>query len=531
MLSRRKFIVKGSQAMIATPIFSSSIPALASQLLAPGLITLQLPCGKLQGQRSSDTQRYLGIPFAQPPLGELRFRAPRPLADWQGVREATCFAKASLQPPRPAKLVPEDPGYAEDCLYLNVWAPNTPGPHPVYVWIHGGANAAGTTAQPIFDGESFARRGVVFVSIAYRLGVLGFVDVSSLLGDEYRGSGNNGLLDQVEALRWIQRNISAFGGDPQKVTIGGESAGGKNVISLMSMPLSKGLFHRAICQSGGGQTYADREVADDLANRVMSELESTGGKAQGLLNASTDALLAAQAAVIEKYPAKSPFRAVIDGVVLHDVPLKAIAQGMGKEIPLLLGSNKDEAAFYGPSKKADGKVTTADLANMQLKHFNSIFAKYSALYPDADAEALRYKAVTAESYGIPTVRLAEARAKTGSPVFCYRFDLAPENGPFKGLCVHTSELPLVFGNVHLPTAAATGPVEPAAHRMSSTMHGMWVEFISGKGELTAEGIAWPAYSMDLRKTMIFADQARVVEDPSSAERQLWKTWQPVASEV
>lgn len=516
--------------MIAPPLSSSTIPALPGPLRVPDPVTLQLHCGKLQGQRLPDTQRYLGIPFAQPPIGELRFKAPRPLTHWQGVRQATHFARASLQPPRPANFVPADPGYAQDCLYLNVWAPNAPGPHPVYVWIHGGANAAGTTAQPIFDGESFARRGVVFVSIAYRLGVLGFVDVSSLLGDEYRGSGNNGLLDQIEALRWIQRNISAFGGDPQRVTIGGESAGGKNVITLMSMPLANGLFHRAICQSGGGQTYADQDMADDLARRVLSELERIGGKAQGLLNASTDALLAAQATVIQKYPGKSPFRAVIDGVVLHDVPLKAVAHGIGKDIPLLLGSNKDEAAFYGPSNQAHGKVTTADLANMQLEHFYSIFAKYPSLFPEADAEALRYKALTAESYGIPTVRLAEARAKVGSPALCYRFDLAPENGPFKGLCVHTSELPLVFGNVHLPTAAATGPVEPTAHRMSSIMHGLWVDFISGKSELTAEGIAWPSYSLDSRKTMIFTDQADVMNDPHATERQLWTAWQPVVSE-
>lgn len=489
-------------------------------------VTLQLPCGKLQGIRFGGVQRFLGVPFAKPPVGELRFKAPQPLPDWAGVRPANRFACAAIQSPRPTALLPADPGYSEDCLYLNVWAPTAAGTYPVYVWIHGGANAAGTTAQPIFDGESFARRGVVFVSVAYRLGVLGFVDMSGLLGEAYQGSGNNGLRDQIEALKWVRRNIATFGGDPEKVTIGGESAGGKNVISLMAAPTANDLFQRAICQSGGGQTYADQAMAHDLATRVLAHLEGASGCPDTLLAASAESLLAAQAAVIKDYPAKSPFRAVIDGTVLEKAPLRAIADGVGKNIPLLLGSNKDEAAFYGPSLTGDGKAVPQDLANMSRAEFDHVLAQYHRLIPGVSAEALRFQALTAESYGIPTLRLAEARAKTGKPAYMYRFDLAPEQGAFRGLCVHTSELPLVFGNLRLPTAGAVGPVEPFAHWLSEVMHSLWVDFISAADVAWPNG-QWPAYELSDRRMMIFGKERRLESDANAFERRVWKHWQPV----
>lgn len=519
--------VASGQALATQPSTGVIMQSFASSTMTASPIKLRLPCGQIRGQHVNGVHRFLGIPFAQPPLGALRFKRPQPVADWEGVRDAFSFAKGAIQLPRPAELIPNDPGYSEDCLYLNVWAPEIPGPHPVYVWIHGGANAAGRTATPVFDGESFARRGIVFVSIAYRLGVLGFVDLSNLLGDQYLGSGNNGLLDQVEALKWVKRNISAFGGDPCRVTVGGESAGAKNVVSLMSMPCAQGLFQRAICQSGGGQTFADQTRANDLAKLILTNLPGGGNQASSLLTATTEALLAAQASVITLYPAKSPFRAVVDGIVLQQTPLTAIAGGASKEIPLLLGSNKDEAAFYGPSKDGDGKITTADLANMPLVCFDPILGAYRALFPADGAEELRYKALTAESYGIPTIRLAEARASTGFPAYCYRFELPAEEGDFKGMCVHTSELPLVFGNLQMPMAAEAGPVGPTAECMSGVMHGLWCDFIAAKEPLACNERPWQPYDKSTRRTMIFAAQAYLHEDPYADERNLWDHWDPV----
>ncbi len=493
-------------------------------------VTLQLPCGMLRGQRLGDVQRFLGVPFAEPPIGDFRFKAPQALADWTGIREANSFARAAIQSPRPPTLVPDDPGYSEDCLYLNVWAPIAPGPHPVYVWIHGGANMAGTTAQPVFDGTSFARRGVVFVSIAYRLGILGFVDVSGLLGEAYRGSGNNGLRDQIAALEWVKHNIAAVGGDPHRVTLGGESAGGKNVISLLTAPGAQGLFHRAICQSGGGQTYADQLMAEDLAQRVRIHLGGESARADALLEATPEQLLAAQASLVDSYPAKSPFRAVVDGVVLEQAPLASIANGAGRDIPLLLGWNKDEAGFYGASANGDGGVVQQELANMSMSEFDQILIRYPEMFPHLKAEALRFKALTAESYGVPTLRIAEARAMIGRPAYVYRFDLPPEQGAFRGLCVHTSELPLVFGNVQLPTAEAIGPVEPAAQRMSGIMHSLWIDFITAQPILSDAKTVWPVYELGARQVAILDKELRIKSDPDTGERMAWTTWQPVAAE-
>lgn len=525
MISRRDFVVHGGQALAAASMLTSLSPAWAfARDYKPVEVTA--PCGTLRGAKTVATQRFLGIPFAQPPVGELRFKAPLPVADWQGIREATTFARAAIQNPQNPKFTPQDPGSSEDCLYLNVWAPTTPGPHPVYVWVHGGANVAGTTATPIFDGQAFAEKGVVLVSVAYRLGALGFMDVSSVLGEQYRGSGNNGLRDVAQALRWVKRNIAAFGGDPSRVTLGGESAGAKNVISLLAMPAARGLFQRAICESGGGQTFAHQAAADDVARRVLANLKG-GSAAEVLLTAEPADLLAAQNAMIRDYPVRFPFRAVVDGVVLEEGPLIAIAKGAGKNVALLLGSNRDEAAYYGPSKTGDGQVVQADLANMPLALFESILPQYAALSPGADAEALRYKALTAESYGIPTLRLAEARAVTGAPAYCYRFELSPDSGPHKGLCVHGSELALVFGNVTDPTASGIGPAGMRGEQLGAVMHRAWVDFISGK-TLRAGDQAWPLYSLEQRRTLVFGEQVRVQSDPHPAERQLWEHWAAVS---
>lgn len=184
----------------------------------------------------------------------MRFKAPRALPPWRGNRDAFDFGSASLQACAALKT-------SEDCLYLNVWAPNRPGPHPVYVFIHGGGNLEGATATPVLDGENLARKGMVVVTIGYRVGALGFLELGALLGDAYAGSGNNGLRDQAMALAWVRNNIAAFGGDPDRITLGGQSAGAKDVMALIAMPETRGLFHRAICASGGGHTYAGLDMA------------------------------------------------------------------------------------------------------------------------------------------------------------------------------------------------------------------------------------------------------------------------------
>ncbi|WAH60663.1 carboxylesterase family protein [Pseudomonas silvicola] len=488
---------------------------------------VRTPSGSVRGTKLATSTRFLGVPFAKPPVGPLRFKAPQDVEPWPGVRDALAYASSPLQKPLgPKTLFPDALQYSEDALYLNIWAPSATGPHPVYVFIHGGGNIGGTSAMPIYDGEHFAANGIVFVSITYRVGVFGFLDVSKLLGDAYKGSGNNGLLDQIKALQWIKHNIAAFGGDPRNVTVGGQSAGAKNVIALMVAPQAKGLFHKAISESGGGHTFANQQTAHELADSVLKTLGATDP--QALLSSTGDALLAAQYSVVGQYPRKFPFRSVIDNVVLDSAPFDAVVKGRGADIPLLLGYCSDEMAFYGPSKNGDGAITAQDIGNMPLDQMQQLYTHYPQLYPGLDNERLRYKAVTAESYFIPTIRLAQARAKTGARSYLYNFNLAPDSGKFKDLVVHGSELPLTFDNLNDSTAPFIGPMGPTAQGLSKVMHQAWLTFIRHGKNVHAGGLDWPAYSLKERSTMVFDKEVRISHDLQAAECELWSKWTPVA---
>lgn len=523
MFSRRKLLSLSGQALCAMPLLDTPWALAAANAETAVLHTTS---GQLQGTQLPACKRYLGIPFAKPPVGVLRYRAPQDLEPWQGIRAAQAYASSPQQKPLgPKNLFPSDLGYSEDALYLNIWAPDTPGPHPVYVFIHGGGNIAGTSAMPIYDGDHYAAHGVVFVSITYRVGVFGFLDVSKLLGAQYRGSGNNGLLDQIKALQWLQHNIAAFGGDPRNVTLGGQSAGAKNVAALMTAPAANGLFHKAISESGGAHTVADQQTADELATLVLKALDTRDP--QALLTSSPTALLAAQYKVVAEYPRKFPFRTVVDGVVIPRAPIDALAAGQGAHIPLLLGYCSDEVAFYGPSKNGDGVISPLDIGNMSLTHLTPRAAHYPQLYPGLDAEHLRYKVVTAESYLIPTLRLAEARAKAGGHSYLYNFNLAPDAGKFNGLVVHGSELPLTFDNLHDATAPFIGPTGPAAEALTKVMHASWLRFIHHGAPSMAGTVAWPAYNLKDRPAMVFEQDVHLAHDLQAAERTLWADWMPI----
>lgn len=527
MLDRRKFLKLGATGAAGSALLSP-FGRLYARAMDGTPVEIQTPSGGLRGRQTSEVLRFLGIPFAQPPVDALRFMAPQPLAPWRGIRDALEFQSAAIQTPiGPSKYVPVAPKYSEDCLYLNVWAPKTPGPHPVYVFIYGGGNTGGTTSMPVFDGEHLAREGIVTVTIAYRVGAFGFLDVSDVLGEAYAGSGNNGLRDQAMALRWIQKNIVAFGGDPTRVTIGGQSAGAKNVISLIAMPEAKGLFHRAICESGGGHAYATREMARDLTDRILKKAGLDRAQAEKLKTLPAKDLLAAQVAVIAEYPLRYPFRAVVDKVVVPLPPIEALAQGAAKDIPIIIGTARDEQAMFGPAKTMDGSIESREMCNVDFNTFSKVFAKYPKTYPTLNDAARRYRALNAESYWIPTIRMAEAQSLVDGKSYVYRQDMPLTEGDRKGYAVHGSELALVFDNLDDSTAPALGPVGTEARQLGALMNGYWVSFIkSGRPEAPG-GPAWPAYNLKSRPTMVFDRQPHVASDLDRGERLLWADWEPV----
>jgi para-nitrobenzyl esterase len=396
-LNRRKFLSAASAAAfgLATRSGASTAP--------PSSDVVETSLGKLQGKRMGDSVAFLGVPFAKPPVGPLRFLPARHASPWSGVRPALKYAPAPIQLRRA--------NISEDCLYLNVWTPITPGPHPVLVWIYGGGNTAGATGG-IADGSHFARNGVVCVAPAYRVGALGFLDLSQELGHAYAGCGNNGLRDQILALHWVRQNIAAFGGDPERITVGGESAGAKDTCALMGAPAAAGLFQQAIMESGSGQTYRSRESARMLTQRFLACAGLNAGNAETLRTMPVDQLLNAQRALIAKMGA-FPFRVTVDGVVLDRSPLEYVRSGSSRKVRLLIGSNHDESSFFVRGAALRQPIGPREIQNATMDRMRAMEARYEALFPNLTPAQRKVRLLTAEEYRIPTVRVAEAHASSG----------------------------------------------------------------------------------------------------------------------
>jgi para-nitrobenzyl esterase len=505
-MNRRGFLAKSAMAAL-----SLQGRRLFAQV-APEPCVVKIPNGTLRGESSNGVRVFRGVPFAEPPIGSLRFRPPVKKASWTGERDAIRFAAAAMQPDDPAV------SKSEDCLYLNVWAPVSttakPGKGmPVYVWIHGGGFTGGTSFAPIFDGTVFAREGIVCITVAYRLGVLGFLDVGPLLGSDYAGSGNNAVRDLILALRWVQENVAAFGGDPAQVTVGGESAGAKLTDILMGVPEAQGLFQQMISESGGAERVGSAVSAAAVA-KGFGEVWGASG-ATGLKTAPATELIAAQKRFMDSWPQHFPLRVEVEGTLLPKLPVETIAGGSTRGKRLLIGTNRDESAlFVGPHPAHD--ATGADLGNLPVARFQDVYAKYKAIYPEMNDEHLRIRALTAEEYWVPSERVAEAHVRGGGSAWMYRLDFAPNSGRFSGYAYHSEDLGLAWDkpNRNIDNAAAEAA-------LASQVHQAWVAFIRGENPGAPGLPSWPQYRNGTRETMVFDVQSRVEAKPQEAELRLW----------
>ena len=505
-LNRRRFLQQTSATLAALTLTPH-------HLFAATEATLNTPSGKLRGQVKDGIRVFRGIPFAQPPIGPSRFRPPVPLKPWNGTRNATNFAAAALQP--------DDLGtrHSEDCLYLNLWAPTGPGPFPVFVWIHGGGFTGGRSFAPIFDGTEFARNGIVLVSVAYRLGVFGFMDLEPLLGPAYADSGNNALRDLTASLQWVHSNIAAFDGDPTRVTVGGESAGAKATAALMAIPEAASLFHSAISESGGGERINTLPQAANVAhlygNLWRTAHPSDATTFNDILTAKPADLIQTQSAFVATSDRHFPFRSEVGSTFLPKRPVDLVADGSFKNKRLLIGTNRDEsAAFLGPHPAAD--PTPRDLGNLSLAAFNEVFAKYKSIYPDLSDQQLRIRAVTAEEYWIPSVRMAEAQTQSNSSTWMYRLDYTKPSGPLANEAYHALDLSLVWQKPDSIESADT-----TAAPIALQMHQAWVAFILGNTPAAPNLPDWPTYNLETRPTMIFAPTPHLDNNPNQPERELW----------
>jgi para-nitrobenzyl esterase len=500
--TRRAFLY-GSATMLAARM---PLPLLAQS--SSEEIVRSTPSGRVRGLRSEHGSVFRGIQFAASVAGAERFHASRPAPAWQGTLDATRFAPAAMQPDA-LKVV-----QSEDCLALNVWVPQGEGPFPVLVWIHGGGFTGGYSYDATERGAHFAASGVVCVTVAYRLGVFGFLDVEPLLGPQYAGSANHAMGDLILALQWVQRNIAAFGGDAARVTVAGESAGAKLTDMLLGVPAAAPLFHQAISESGGAERIWSRGMAQQVAEdfgRIWRQQTSKG--VESLKTASVAEILRAQQSLMKTSPVHFPLRGEVDGLLIQRPPLEVIRAGAARGKRVLIGTNHDESAlFIGPDPQRP--ITANDLGNLSLAQFDRVAAQYLALYPTMSEPMRRIRSVTAEEYWVPSMRVAEAACTAGAETYVYRFDY-PGRGRFAGLAWHAYELRFVWD------AFADGPPTKEDERMAATMHDAWVAFIRGDAPHAAGLPVWPRYELHKRPTMIFDVQSRVADDPAGAELKLW----------
>jgi para-nitrobenzyl esterase len=490
-----RFLLCATVAVVAGPL-TAAIPQ-----------PVRTASGPVAGVPAADAAvvAYKGIPYAAPPVGELRWVAPRPPASWTAVRKADQYSASCIQ-----NIVEERKPWthefmahnqiSEDCLYLNVWTPaKTAGDKlPVYFWIHGGGNVEGSTAVPAYDGENLARRGVVVVTINYRLGVFGFLAHPELTKAAGR-SGNYGVLDQLAALQWVQKNIAAFGGDPGNVTISGQSAGASAVHNLVASPLGKGLFQRAIAESGSG--YVAANVMGTLADAEKDGVKfaaAKGAKSLEELRAKSPADLMAK---ISDGPA-SAFRPVIDGYVLPADPIQVYAEGKQNDVPELTGMNRDER-----SSEADyGIIPAAAYQKTMQERYGDLAGTFFQLYPNGTQEqsGSSQKAAFRDAGLVSMFMWGQLREKTArSKAFTYYWT-HPEPGPDSTRygAFHTSEVPYVFNSL----AQSNRPWTEEDHKLAAMLGSYWVNFMRS-GDPNGYGLpAWPAYTSKSAMTMELGDK-------------------------
>ncbi|MFJ5712615.1 carboxylesterase/lipase family protein [Streptomyces sp. NPDC093105] len=471
--------------------------------------------GPVRGERRADgTYRFLGIPYAKPPVGALRFAAPEPPEPWTEPLDATAYGPtAQRRPFAEVTTIPEPSVPGAGVLNLNVFTPDTAPAEglPVLVWIHGGGYVAGSAASPWYDGAAFNRDGVVLVSVGYRLGIEGFLHLED-------APDSRGVRDWIAALTWVRDNIAAFGGDPGKVTIAGQSAGGGAVLTLLSVPSARGLFRGALAVSGA-VLRPDGPATARAAARLLTARTGVPATAAALRDLSDDELLALQDRLAEDGPdraglppmlALAPFA---DGDLVPVPPADALTTGdAGADVPLLLGFTADEFSMF-PGPGDDGPPLPLLLGALGLDPART--GEFAAAYPDTPEESLFGQALTDVMFRAPNLAVADARAARARPTWLYEFAW---RSPVVGLAVHCLDLPFAFDLLD-----AEGVPEVAGHippqALADAVHRAWVGFVKDQDP----GADWPRYASGTRATKVWDAESRVESDPVRHVRDLWLT--------
>ena len=487
---------------------------------------LETPLGPVHGHEQGGVRRFLGIPYAAPPLGALRFAPPASHPGWTEPRDALAFGPAPIQPvdglSQTLGLLGEHE-QSEDCLTLNVFAPAAPAktPRPVLVWLHGGAFQTGTAAGPAYDGAPLAARGdAVVVTLNYRVGALGFLHTGAT------GCTNLGLQDQIAALRFVREGVSAFGGDPSRVTVFGESAGAGSIVCLLAMPSARGLFQRAIVQSAAPEGQLSAAEASERASLLFEKLGVGRGELAALRAVPAEQILAAQAACAEPGPRRIGmfFAPVVDGELLPEAPHAAIERGAAREVELVIGTTADEMLLFTlvPGFGAIPDAVLPQLAATRLPGpAETALARAEALlahYPGPGVERF-FALETDASLFVPSTRLAEAQSHHQPRTFMYRFSWrSPLHGGKLGAC-HALDVPFALGTFALPKIRDFAGSGPDVERLAHAMMDAWVAF-ARSGDPSHPGIpAWPPYAPPRRATLELGASCRVLDAPGEVRRR------------
>lgn len=493
-------------ALLAAVAVAIAVPAFAQE---PPIVAA--PAGSLRGETVENVHVFRGIPYALPPVSERRWRAPAPMPRWDGVLDAAEFGAACMQPPSPYQ---SHAALSEDCLFLNIWTPADAHNAPVLFWIHGGSLISGAASEAFYDGARFAERGIIVVSINYRLGALGWLAHPALSAESGQGvSGNYGLMDQIAALRWVRDNISAFGGDPGNVTIAGQSAGALSVTLLLAAPDARGLFHRAIAQSPylitmpelRDTSFADWPDAETVGITLANHLGAED--LAGLRALSADAIVAGSQA-----PNYFPL-ATIDGRMLRRQLVDVWDHGEQAPVPILAGFNEGEIRalrFLLPPPPPDGAAYEREIRARYDDLADAFLARYPAHTMDESMLATTRDAM----YGWSAERLAAKQTDIGAPSFLYFFDHGYPAADDRGFhAFHGEEVPFVFGTTQsTPAYFPAVPQTAQEQRLSDAMMNYWANF-ARTGVPSAEGEAgWRPYGED-RAYMAFEDAPHMRAGP------------------
>ena len=480
-------------------------------------------CGAVEGFVEDGLNKWFGIPYAAPPVSDLRFKRALPHAPWKGVKP--CKKQGNIPHIFVSNsIVPVAGTQGEDCLHLSIWRPNTEEKLPVYVWIYGGAYNGGSMSMPGYDGSNFASKDVVFVSFNYRIGVLGYYDFSPY--DREHFDSNCGVSDQIAALKWVKENIAAFGGDESNITLNGESAGGHSVVTMMACPSTKGLFQKAIVQSAYPRNYFFPALSKEITDLFLDRLQL---RPQDILKLKTLSVNDMQEArefldlsVPQNWPGKFWPAPVIDDL-LPALPEVAFAQGVAADVKLILGICRNEGTLFLQMKS---QPDSWELVEKMLKTngYEDKLPAFRSLYGSCGTVEEQLAQLATEPFLIDSIRIANAKS-LHSDVWMYRFDYAPEAAKAVGLhAAHAIEIGLALDTVGKDLLATLWTKTPQADvdQLTGYMHGSWVNFAKTGDPNGSLPLTWESYDADKRSTLIFNLEPTLAEKPDEERFRLWE---------